>query len=209
MQMCLNPYVPGWMVVPWKPHPFGNEYHTICDGEFGLGNLIMWHVELQEGKDWLAKAGPKKWSNLGKTVSIMESMHKTNAHQGKACTMDSVFCMSMGIVQLEARLGVYGQALIKQRGKNWPKGMPGTLIDENFYDKPLGYCKTLRVKFNDNPLYIHCMNEEKYVTKSMSTFGTLDKVPSHKTKQFNGFGICGVLLPQASVMAQPIKALGG
>ncbi len=159
MQMCLNPYNPSWMVVPRKPHPFGNEYHTICDGEFGLENPIMWHVKLQEGKDWPAKAGPKKWLNLGKTASLMLRMHKPITRQGKACTMDSGFCVSMGIVELEARLGVYGQALIKQRGKNWPKGVPGTLIDMYFHDNPLGYCKTLRVEFNGNLLYIHCMKE--------------------------------------------------
>jgi hypothetical protein len=84
MQICLNTYVPGWMVVPQKPHPSGNEYHTICDGEFGLGNPIMWHVELQEGKDWLAKAGPKKWSNLGKMVHPMLRIHKViNSTSGK------------------------------------------------------------------------------------------------------------------------------
>jgi hypothetical protein len=138
MQMCLNPYVPGWMVVPQKPQPFGNEYHTICDGEFGLENPIMWHVKLQEGKDQPAKAGPKKWSNLGKTVSLMLRMHKTIARQKKACTMDSGFCVSMGIVELEAIVRVYGQALIKQRGKNWTKGIPGTLINEYFCNKPLG-----------------------------------------------------------------------
>ncbi len=72
--MCLNPYDPGWMVVPRKPHPFGNEYHTICDGEVGCGNPIMWLVKLQEGKDRPDKAGPKKWSNLGKMASLMLRM---------------------------------------------------------------------------------------------------------------------------------------
>ena len=24
MQIHLNPYVPGWMCIPRKPHPFGN-----------------------------------------------------------------------------------------------------------------------------------------------------------------------------------------
>ncbi len=165
MLMCLNPHVPGWMVVSHKPHPFGNEYHTICDNEFRLGNPIMWHVELQEGKDWLAEAGPKKRSKLGKTVSLMLRIHKVIAHQGKACTMDSGFGMSMGIVELEARLEGYGQALIKQQGKNWPMDVLGALINKYFNNKPFGYCKTLQVEFNGNPLYIHCMKEEKYMTK--------------------------------------------
>jgi hypothetical protein len=38
---------PGWMYVPRKPHPMGNEYHTICCGTSG----IMFNLELVEGKD--------------------------------------------------------------------------------------------------------------------------------------------------------------
>ncbi len=43
MQIHLNPYVPGLMCVPNKPNLFGNEYHTICNGDLGGGtsNLIM------------------------------------------------------------------------------------------------------------------------------------------------------------------------
>jgi hypothetical protein len=32
---------------------------------------------------------------------------------GKACTMDSGFCVLKVIVELEAKLGVFGQALLK------------------------------------------------------------------------------------------------
>jgi hypothetical protein len=38
---------PGWVFCPRKPHPFGNEYHTICCGETG----ILFDFELVEGKD--------------------------------------------------------------------------------------------------------------------------------------------------------------
>jgi Transposase IS4 len=38
---------PGWMFVPRKPHPMGNEYHSFCCGLRG----IMWGIELVEGKD--------------------------------------------------------------------------------------------------------------------------------------------------------------
>ena len=189
MQMSLNPYVPGWMVVPRKPTPFGNEYHTICDGELGYdrdrGNPIMWHVELQEGKDRPPQLGPKEYNVGGKspTVGLMLRMHKAIARQGKACTMDSGFCVSSGIVQLEAKLGVYAQALIKKRGKHWPKGIPGNQIDEYFDGKPIGHCETLKVEWEGKNLYIHCMKEEKYVTKFMSTFGTLDEVTAKKARR--------------------------
>ncbi len=118
----------------------------------------------------------------GKTVGLMLRMHEPIARQGKACTMASGLCVSKGIVEMHEKLGVYGQALIKKRGANWPKGVPGDKIDHHFVDKPLGYCKTLWVEIEGKQMFIHCMKEEKYVTKFMSTFGTLDEVPTHKTK---------------------------
>ena len=32
MNIFLNKFFPGFMCVPSKPHPFGNEYHSIADG---------------------------------------------------------------------------------------------------------------------------------------------------------------------------------
>ncbi len=45
----LSKWCPGWMCVPRKPHPFGNEYHLIADIDDGAS--VMWRVELREGKD--------------------------------------------------------------------------------------------------------------------------------------------------------------
>ena len=53
MNSFLNKFCPGFMCVPHKTHPFGNEYHRIADGvtEKGLeGKPIMWMVKLQEGE---------------------------------------------------------------------------------------------------------------------------------------------------------------
>ena len=44
MNIFLNKYCPGFMIVPLKPHEEGNEYHTICDGDLEKGNPIMWHI---------------------------------------------------------------------------------------------------------------------------------------------------------------------
>ena len=46
---------PGFMFVPRKPHPMGNEYHSSCCGQ----SEIMFAVELVEGKD-APKEAPKK-----------------------------------------------------------------------------------------------------------------------------------------------------
>ena len=70
MSPWTNKYTcPGWMFVPRKPHPFGNEYHSVCCSMSG----IMWGMELVEGKD-APHAGehPKtKHSNLGNTVGLL------------------------------------------------------------------------------------------------------------------------------------------
>ena len=188
MNIYLNKYCPGFMIVPRKPHEEGNEYHTICDGDLGKGNPIMWHVELMEGKDTPDGAPPKKYSELGKMPGLMCRMMEPIKRTGKACTMDSGFCVSKGIVELEANLGVYRQALIKKRGWYWPKGVPRDAIDEYFADAPIGASNTLEVEFEGKTLFIHCMKEEKYVTKFMSTFGTLDEVESHATMRRTAAG---------------------
>ena len=102
--------------------------------------------------------------------------------------MDSGFCVLKGIVELEAKLGLYGQALIKKRGWYWPKGVPGDAIHEHFASKEIGASGTWKTEFEDKTMMIHCTKEEKYVTKFMATFGTLDEVVVHKTFQRTAAG---------------------
>ena len=48
MSIWFNKFTcPGWVFCPRKPHPYGNEYHSICCGLSG----IMYAIELVEGKD--------------------------------------------------------------------------------------------------------------------------------------------------------------
>ena len=49
MNTWKDKFCPGFMSVPRKPHPLGNEYHSIADGDDG--KAIMWRIKLQEGKD--------------------------------------------------------------------------------------------------------------------------------------------------------------
>lgn len=119
----LNKYCPGWMFVARKPHPFGNEYHTIADGD--AGHPILYRVELREGKDRPPELGPKEFDNLGgPTVGLMVRMTRNLWNTGKVVTMDSGFSVTKGIIEQHLR-GVFGQALAKKRGRGWPKGVPG------------------------------------------------------------------------------------
>ena len=107
------------MYVPRKPNPSGNEYHSIADGD--QGKPIMWRVKLQEGKDRPMDSNnkprfPTKFENKSKTSALMLNMTKPIHNTGTVVTMDSGFCVAAVILALH-HVGVYGQALIKNRGR--------------------------------------------------------------------------------------------
>ena len=109
------------MCVPRKPHPFGNEYHSIAGGatEKGLeGKPITWRAKIQEGKDCPKKpdgswAFPSEFSGYSKTATLMIETTKPVHHTGKVVSMDSGFCVSVGIIAMH-NFCVYGQSLIKK-----------------------------------------------------------------------------------------------
>ena len=125
MNSWLNKFCLGFMSVPRKPHPLGNEYHSIADGDDG--KAIMWRIKLQEGKDRPKDAGGKDWAfpsefegsssisnrKYTKTSSLMCEMTKPLHGTGKVVSMDSGFCVTAGILHLHDH-GVYGQSLIKK-----------------------------------------------------------------------------------------------
>ena len=47
MVTFLNLYAPGWVTLKRKPHPMGNEYHTVTCPD----TKILYCVEIVEGKD--------------------------------------------------------------------------------------------------------------------------------------------------------------
>ncbi len=59
---------PGFMFVPRKPQPLGNEWHSLCCAING----VMYGIELVEGKDHPHQMGAKEFVNLGgKTVGLL------------------------------------------------------------------------------------------------------------------------------------------
>ena len=58
----------GFMFIPQKPWPFGNEYHDACCAD----SNIIWSVELCEGKkDQPHELGDKEFDTMGKTVGTL------------------------------------------------------------------------------------------------------------------------------------------
>ena len=55
MMIWFNKFTsPGFKIVPCKPHPFGNEWHTIACVLCG----VLYRAELVEGKDWPCSGPP-------------------------------------------------------------------------------------------------------------------------------------------------------
>jgi len=113
-------------------------------------------------------------------VGLMLQMSRNLWNTGKVVTMDSGFSVSKGILAMREK-GVFGQALVKPRGRGWPVLIPGKYIDEHFNSKPLGYCETLEQVVDGIKFLIHCQKEENYVTKIMSCHGVLTPVDDHNT----------------------------
>ena len=118
MSSWLNKFCPGFMCVPCKPHLFGNEYHSIADGDDGKS--IMWRVKLVEGKDRPKKAGgqwvfPTEFPGYGKTTMTMLEMTKPIHGKGKVVVGDSGFCVREGVVECH-KWGVWFQVTLKSGG---------------------------------------------------------------------------------------------
>ena len=118
---------PGYVFCPRKPHPFGNEYHTITCGVSG----ILFGIEMVKGKDQPPElpADPRD----KKTVNLLLCLCKSLYGTGKIVILDSGFCVLEALIALR-KVGVFAGALIKKR-QYWPKYVPGDVIDRHFKDK--------------------------------------------------------------------------
>ena len=95
---------PGWVFCPQKPHPFGNEYHSMCFVECA----VMLNVEVVKGKDCPWKLGPSKFKDCcGKTVGLFCLCWRSIFSTGRYIIFDSSFCVLKGIVELK-KMGFCG-----------------------------------------------------------------------------------------------------
>jgi hypothetical protein len=73
------------------------------------GNSIHWYSEIQEGIDRPPEFGIKKCYEKYRTVGFMCRMTEPIKSRGNYVTMDSVFILSVGIVEIERVMVVYSQ----------------------------------------------------------------------------------------------------
>lgn len=177
MMKWINEYTcPGFMFVPRKPWPFGNEWHTICCADSG----IMFGVELVEGKDSPPQKPTPLHQEMGKTVGLLLRLTHSLHGTGKIVVLDSGFCVLKGIIELKKR-GVFAAALIKKR-KYWPKYIDGDRIKQHFTHKNVGDVDALKGELESVRFHVFAMKEEDYVMMLMSTYGTCNRVGEDKAR---------------------------
>ena len=159
---------PGWMFVPRKPHPMGNEYHSICCSISG----IMYQVELVEGKDRPKEIRKVEFEEKGKTSGLLLRLCKPLFGTGKVVILDSGFCVLTALIDL-MKFGVYASALIKKR-RYWPKYIDGESINRAMELKEIGESARLPGELSGIKFDVFAHKEPDYTMMLMSTYGCLN-----------------------------------
>ena len=165
---------PGWMYVPRKPHPYGNEYHTIACGESG----ILYALEIVEGKSRPREKAKEKYSELGTTAGLLLRLCEAIFDTGKIVVLDSGFCVLQALIELKKK-GVYASALVKKR-RYWPKYVKGDEIKLSMKDDAIGVTKRLPGELDGVKFDLFCLKEPDYVMTLMSTYGSLNAKSTQK-----------------------------
>jgi Transposase IS4 len=170
---------PGFMFVPRKPHPFGNEWHSICGGILG----VMFFVELVEGKDRPTALPEKEFEEEnGKTGELLLHLTKPLWGTGNVVVLDSGFCVLQPLIEIRKK-GVFAAAVVKKR-RYWPKHIDGKRIKEHFEDKEIGEVDAIQGKMHGHVLHVMRMKEAPYVMTMMTTYGTLERTGKETKRRF-------------------------
>ena len=95
MQEWISKYIfTDWMCVGRKPHPFGNERHTIACGLL----TIIWFEELVKGMYCSHEHIRPEFDEIGKTVGIMLWCIGNIWNCTKVVIMDSGFYVTKGLL---------------------------------------------------------------------------------------------------------------
>lgn len=141
MMIWFNKWTcPGWIFCPRKPHPYGNEWHSMCCGL----SSILFVVLLVEGKDRSAER-PRdrdRFGAMSKTASLLLTLCASIFATGKVVILDSGFCVLEALIELRKR-GVFSSAVVKKR-RYWPKWVPGEAIKEKMADTQIGDVDSLK-----------------------------------------------------------------
>ncbi len=151
----------------------GKKYCSITDGD--QEKQIMWGIKLQDGKDQPMDQNnnphyPTEFENYTQSSTLMLYMTKPIHNTGKIVTIDSRFCIAVGILVLHY-IGVYRQASIEKWRRYWPKNVLGNEFEEYMKDKELGLAETYKQCIERKDFLVHCQQDSCYLTKLWAWMG--------------------------------------
>ena len=159
---------PGWMYVPRKTHPQGNEYHSIACGESG----IMYRIELVEGKDRPQEKPKENFvAEHGKNTSLLVRLNEGIFDTGRVVILDSGFCV-LEVLLILKKHGVFASALVKQR-RYWTTHIKGDEIKTKLENIEVGTTKRLPGELAGVKFDLFFLKEPDYIMILMSTYGSL------------------------------------
>ena len=93
----------------------------------------LWYVEITEGRDCSRDPGRPEFDEIDKTLVTIMRYTRNIWNCAKVFIMDSGFCVTKGLVELQNKR-VFGAALIKKR-RYWPANIKGDAINDHFSSK--------------------------------------------------------------------------
>jgi hypothetical protein len=172
--------------LPCKPHPFGNEYHSIADGNGG--KPIMWRIKIIKGKDHLKKADetwafPSKYKTKGE--GVLEVNRPSAQHDGAHSSYGQACHGRQRLLHCNGSDGSskvwHPRPVPNQEVEVLAKARSRRLHLRHMVTKPLGHTETFVQEMEGQRFLVHCTKDRDYVTKIMSTHGVLDKIQDNAT----------------------------
>ena len=179
MVVFFNAFAPGWMNVKRKPHPFGNEYHTIacCDTH------IIFYIEIMEGKDRPSQ-GPDsvaEFEEKGATPGLVTRMTRTIWGSSRVVLLDSGFGYLPCLQALKGK-GLYSTCVIKKHAY-WPAGTEGNKLLEEMSGREVGSIRIREGVKDGCRVWIAAMADSKHTAIMANTWSTtLEKGDKRKRR---------------------------
>ena len=142
----------GSMFVPRKPHPVGNEYHTIVNGP--MWGFVRCGNTRREGQT-KRKKGKINTTNMERPGACFLNYVSPLFMTGKVVILDSGFCALISVLALK-KMGAFSAALIHKR-RYRPRYVKGEEIEAHFEDAPVGDRQRLPCKINGAEFDLICL----------------------------------------------------
>ncbi len=183
MVAYMNEFAPNWVCVKRKPHPFGNEYHSIAC----CISKILYRIELVETQKDRPKEGPHSTpefeDSMPKTAALCCRLTKPIWGTNRVCLLDSGFGYMATLPELEKK-GVFGTTVFKKKGVGWPRGSDAKNVFRHMQGRDVGYQvvrKASNPKYPDTNLWLAAMADSKHTSIMANTWSTT--LPKAKRKR--------------------------